>query len=260
MTPSVRFSEGIDCIELQTMEVPCTIGILKSERTRTQTIRVRLRLFVDIRQSALSEKLQDTVDYVRVLGEIRFLLESCRFLLIETAAEVLLRYLLSRDRIIKGVELEIAKPEVVVYSASPALRVFRTQMDPPLPSSAAAFGRVDEIFLSPNLSVHRLVLSSKQSVAVLARDEMILTDALAPRAGSVWQRPVPIIRSYENKSLEDQSVLLVDRPGAKPQVQSNPSSEERNLPPAQDYFLGIPGEYIQISHTGEGDPNDLRGR
>ena len=76
------------------MTVECVICVYGGERHRTQPVTVKLELFLDTR-GASTAGLSGTVDYARLAGEVRFLLESCRFKLLETAAEALARYILA---------------------------------------------------------------------------------------------------------------------------------------------------------------------
>ncbi|MBK8259732.1 MAG: dihydroneopterin aldolase [Nannocystis sp.] len=70
-------------------------GVYPSERERLQPLGLDLTLHLDTRKAASGGHLADTVDYARVAGDLRFILEHARFLLLEVAAEALCRYLLA---------------------------------------------------------------------------------------------------------------------------------------------------------------------
>src|SRR5207244_2402822 len=114
----------------------------------TQPLTVKLELFLDTR-AASSAGLSGTVDYTRLAGEVRFLLESCRFKLLETAAEALARYILApptedapRAKV-HAVTVELTKPDALPGHAVPSLRVHRRFDDAQYVVETKGFGKVD---------------------------------------------------------------------------------------------------------------------
>src|SRR5579859_6134880 len=85
---------SLDSISLENVAVECIIGLFREERVQPQPVSVNLRL--GLSPFARSRRdLGDTIDYLSVAGQVRFLLSACRFYLIETAAEALASYLLA---------------------------------------------------------------------------------------------------------------------------------------------------------------------
>ena len=64
------------------------------ERGKTQPLIVDVELVADLEESAGMERLGRSVNYKEVADELTFLLQYCRFRMLETAAHVLMKYLL----------------------------------------------------------------------------------------------------------------------------------------------------------------------
>ena len=71
------------------------VGLLARERGETQRLIVDVELVADLEESAGMEHLSRSVDYKAVADVVTFLLQHCRFRTLETAAHVLLKYLLA---------------------------------------------------------------------------------------------------------------------------------------------------------------------
>jgi len=84
-----------DIIRIQSMHVQCYIGIHRHERHERQTLLVDVEMYLD--PVLVSEKitLSNSVDYSKIFGELKFLLEASQFRLLETAAQALCAYLLA---------------------------------------------------------------------------------------------------------------------------------------------------------------------
>lgn len=76
-------------LRLGSIEVNCVIGDLPDERTRLQTLNVDAELEVP-GAAALSDALEDTVDYARLTRTIRDSLVEAKCRMIERAAKVVL--------------------------------------------------------------------------------------------------------------------------------------------------------------------------
>jgi dihydroneopterin aldolase len=81
-------------IAIDALRVDCVIGCYDAERTDTQTIQVHLWIDLDIQSAADTDRLATTLDYSALSQQVVFILQSGRFKLLESAARMLLRYLL----------------------------------------------------------------------------------------------------------------------------------------------------------------------
>ena len=89
----------MDQLKLNGIEVECIIGDLPEERESEQKILVDVSLEMDLEEASISDKLDDTVDYALLVGEIREALEEARCRLLERAAGVVADVCLSDPRV-----------------------------------------------------------------------------------------------------------------------------------------------------------------
>src|SRR5688572_3594592 len=105
-----------DVIAIEGLYVDCVVGVYPHERSEPQPLRIDLRMALDTARAGSGQRLRNTIDYAMVASQIAFLLQSCRFHLLETAAHALTRYLLappaaSEDRPrLHDVTLRLTKP------------------------------------------------------------------------------------------------------------------------------------------------------
>ena len=84
-----------DVIAIHGLETECVVGVYPHERGTPQPLFIDVELSVDTEAAARSEKLSYSIDYDGLASQLVFLLQSCRFRLLETAAHALCAYLLS---------------------------------------------------------------------------------------------------------------------------------------------------------------------
>ena len=187
LTPPVVGAQGrpLDVITLRGLTVDCIVGIYNRERVTAQPLRLDVALFLDTRPAAVSGKLGHTVHYGRLAGELRFLLEVCRFELLESAAETVCHYLLApatpdapRARV-DAVSVRITKPEALGGAAVPALQVHRAVAEMAYAGQDTSFGHVDALHEGMGYGVYRLRVKPGHSVPpqgprVVEQSELVL--------------------------------------------------------------------------------------
>lgn len=219
---------SLDRIELSGLVVDCIVGVYPAERLIPQPLHLDLVLRLDTRAAAAGGGLTATVDYARLAGELRFLLESCRFLLLETAAEALCRYILapatddSPHALIEAVELRLTKPQARAGGAVPSLVVYRERAEFTLEVEDKPFGHVDVVHVTKGCGVYRLRVGPGRSIPthvhrVMDERELVLGDRLRLQGQPVatgtaihWPHDLP--HRYDNPSDIEQTILCVDRP------------------------------------------------
>lgn len=221
----------LDVIQLEGLTVDCIVGVYPDERHTPQPLRVDLALHLDTRQAALGA-LSASVDYARVAGELRFLLESCRFLLLETAAEALCRYLLApttkdapRARPL-AVDLRLEKPRALAGSGMPSLQVFRRAGEMRYEQEDKPFGEVDIVHETKGCGIYRLRIAPGRAIPthehrLMDESELVLGDGLLLQgqrvtAGTAFTWPKGLPHRYDNPTDTEQTVLCVDRPAFLP--------------------------------------------
>jgi len=95
-------------LELCGLEVSCVIGDRADERAREQTLVLDVSLALDIEAVAVSDALEDTVDYVALAEGIRAALKTGRFKMIEAAAACAAEVCLKMPKV-SGVSVRVEK-------------------------------------------------------------------------------------------------------------------------------------------------------
>jgi FolB domain-containing protein len=96
------------CVE--GIEIECTIGVTERERASKQRVVVNLKLKVDFGKVAVSDAIQDSIDYRVVSRRVVAECEKSSLQLIETLAAHLCRMILSEFSEIEKVAMEVWKP------------------------------------------------------------------------------------------------------------------------------------------------------
>ncbi len=89
-------TRSLDKLSLRGMRLDCIVGLFDYERNTPQPVELDVTLHLDTREAARLGRLAKTVDYARVLGELRFILVAGRFRLLESAAEALAAWLIEQ--------------------------------------------------------------------------------------------------------------------------------------------------------------------
>ena len=213
-----------DVVEIAGLEVSCIVGVYPAERDTPQPLVVDLALGLDTRIAAAREELSATVDYGRLAGDMRFLLERCRFALIETAAEVLARYALLAPLferpLVTHARVRIQKPRALTGGAVASVTLQRTPADCPTESIATTWGAVDRIFVGRDCTIERRRISAGRALgpfthAVGEAHELLITPDVhsAGRTmpiGSAFAYGAGRARVYEASTVEQ--ALLCVRP------------------------------------------------
>lgn len=220
-----------DWISLRGLAIDCVVGVYPHERDTPQPLRVELDLALDTEPAARAEKLSRTVHYGEIAEQVRFLLESCRFRMLETAAHALCRYLLAppalgeRRAQIEAVRLSLEKPTALGGAVVPRLSVERDlawMRSEPLEVEHKPFGQVDVIHETRDAGIYRLNIAPGRGIPlhehrVMREAEMVLSHGLLRQGelaevGSVRRWPHGLAHRYDNPSAKHQTILCVDSP------------------------------------------------
>jgi dihydroneopterin aldolase len=228
--PVVTAPDGrpLDVIELRGLTVDCIVGVFNRERLAAQPLRLDVALFLDTRAAAAGGRLAHTVNYGRLAGELRFLLEACRFELLESAVEAVCRYLLApptadapRARV-HAATVRVTKPQALGGQVVPSLQVHRTAEEMRYAHEDKPFGRVDIIHEGAGYGVYRLRVKPGGTIPthvhrLMEESELVLGPGLLLQGRPVergmafhWPRDFP--HRYDNPTDTEQTVLCVDRP------------------------------------------------
>jgi dihydroneopterin aldolase len=87
-------------------------GTTAEERAASQPIEVDVALELDLRSAGESDDLDRTVDYATVTRQVRQVVESTSFRLIESIAEAIAAALLATHLRVDAVEVHVHKPRI----------------------------------------------------------------------------------------------------------------------------------------------------
>lgn len=223
-----------DTIAIEGLTVDCVVGVYPHERHTPQPLRVDLYLEVETRRAAQNERLSETVNYDSITDQVVFLLRTCRFGLLETAAHTLSRLLLSppaageRRAQVEALRLRLTKPRALGGRAVPSLEIRRNASSVSLETEESNFGHVDIVHETREAGVYRLNVAPRHSIPLhmhkqMDESEMVLSDGLlcqgSPIAvGTVHRWPKGARHRYDNPTDDFQTILCVDSP---PFIQSD---------------------------------------
>ena len=115
----------MDRIHIRDLEISGIIGINPEERTDKQDILVNLTLWVDTSQAAVSDDIDDTVNYRTLCKSIISHVESGRPRLVERLVDELAAICLEDPRV-EQVEITVEKPGALRFARSVGITVLRS--------------------------------------------------------------------------------------------------------------------------------------
>jgi dihydroneopterin aldolase len=156
-----------DVITIDGLETRCLIGVHATERSHPQLLTVRLALELDGGSAARSGRLGDTVDYSMTAAIARFVLAAGRFLLVETAVEVLCAAALGAADGPEplAVTVELTKPHALPGAARVRYQARRAAAAFPMRREAAPFGTLLTLFEAPPCRLVRITLAPGATLA-----------------------------------------------------------------------------------------------
>lgn len=115
-----------DRIYLRDIEADIIVGILPEEQDAPQPLVVNITLFTDCLSAALSDSIEDAVDYSVIHDDVLAHMHSTHYGLIETLAENLATLCLRDKRIHKCI-VAVDKPKALKFARSVAVEIARSQ-------------------------------------------------------------------------------------------------------------------------------------
>jgi dihydroneopterin aldolase len=226
------------------MRFDCIVGLFDFERNTPQPVELAVTLHFDTREAAFNGKLVQTIDYARLLGELRFILTASRFRLLESAAEAVAAWVLAPPSAdvprpqVEEVDVSLSKLVALSGVAVPTLEIHRTRPDFPMKTETKHFGFVDIVFETRECGVYRERITPRtvlpthvhhhldESELVLGNGFLLQGQPVAAGVAHTWPRGFP--HRYENITDIEQSFMCIDRPAFIPT-----DEVEVNVPTAQ---------------------------
>ncbi len=114
----------MDKIFIKNLEVQGLLGIHPHEQQIPQTIRISVKVSVDITQAAVQDDISKSVNYSTLSKEIIRFVKSNHFLTIEAMIEALAKQILN-DEQVESIWLRIEKPETVPEAEAVGVEITR---------------------------------------------------------------------------------------------------------------------------------------
>lgn len=102
----------MDKIFIHALKTEAIIGIFDWERQVKQTVIVDIEISADIRKAALSDSIDDTLNYKRVAKRVLSFVEESKFHLVETLAEYIAMLMLEEFSV-AWVRISLSKPGAI---------------------------------------------------------------------------------------------------------------------------------------------------
>ena len=118
----------MDKIFIHALKTEAIIGIFDWERQVKQTVIVDIEIGADVRKAALSDSIEDTINYKRIAKRVLTFVEESKFHLVETLAEHIAMLVLD-DFGISWVRISLSKPGAIRSSRDVGVKVERDRDD-----------------------------------------------------------------------------------------------------------------------------------
>ena len=111
---------GLLCIKA--LQVETLVGIYFWEQTQKQKLILNIECEIDVDKAALTDRIEDALNYQKVAEEITKLLQENHFQLIESVAKFVTDYLKNTHQITKG-RIKLIKPTALLQAESVSITV-----------------------------------------------------------------------------------------------------------------------------------------
>lgn len=110
-------------IFIRDLQLPCRIGVTKSERRNRQRLAINLDMEIDPRR-VRKDRISEVVDYTDIIAEVRSIALESEFRLLESLAEQLAQACFFHPRIV-GVRVRVEKLDLVSEAAGVGIEIDR---------------------------------------------------------------------------------------------------------------------------------------
>tara|TARA_R110001592_G_C12948386_1_gene731101 strand:+ start:141 stop:545 length:405 start_codon:yes stop_codon:yes gene_type:complete len=121
-------SHNRDIVLIEGLSLDASIGVFDWEKKIKQRLVFNLELVCDFAKAAVSDDIQDAVNYAQVCEEIESLIGLKHYQLLEFLAETVVCHLF-KCFAVSAIKLTIHKPEAVSKTTSVGVTIFRERKD-----------------------------------------------------------------------------------------------------------------------------------
>lgn len=115
-----------DTILINELEFNCILGMLPFERTTPQRVIFNVELYTDFSKVSQTDNVKDTINYALAVQIIKEVAIGLKANMVEYLAENIIEALRTNFKdSLKGISLEILKPQIMPETKSVGIRVSR---------------------------------------------------------------------------------------------------------------------------------------
>lgn len=118
----------MDEIIIKRAKYPCSLGVTEEERSLKQIISMDISIEYELKKAGLSDSIGDTIDYSLINKQIRELLESKSFCLIEKIGEEVAQHIINEYKTRK-VTILVRKLYALKNADCAAIEIVREKID-----------------------------------------------------------------------------------------------------------------------------------
>lgn len=115
----------MDKVLIEGLRVNAVIGIFEWERQIEQPVLIDLVMTVDTRAAAVSDDIQDAVNYALVAEQVTELTQSLKPQLLETLANKLATMILNNFSTVQTIQVKVKKPLAVKSAQAVGIEIIR---------------------------------------------------------------------------------------------------------------------------------------
>lgn len=115
----------MDKVLIEGLRVNAVIGVFEWERQIEQPVLIDLVMSVDTRAAALSDDIQDAVNYALVAEQVAELTKSLKSQLLETLANKMAELILNNFSTVQTVQVKVKKPLAVKGAQAVGIEIIR---------------------------------------------------------------------------------------------------------------------------------------
>ena len=118
----------MDKIFIRALKTEAIIGIFDWERQVKQTVIIDIEISADVRKAALSDSIEDTLNYKKIAKRVLTFVENSQFHLVETLAERIAMLILDEFGV-SNVSITLSKPGAIRSSRDVGVMIERGRAD-----------------------------------------------------------------------------------------------------------------------------------
>ncbi|ENX05980.1 MULTISPECIES: dihydroneopterin aldolase [Acinetobacter] len=117
----------MDAIIIEGLKVDTVVGCFNWERQIIQPLMLDLTIHNDLSQAALSDELEDTLNYAQICELAAQVIQEAQPKLIEHAAQLVLECLFTTFPSIESITITIRKPAIIAQANAVGIRLERNR-------------------------------------------------------------------------------------------------------------------------------------